>query len=54
MPRTIETCKVIEKQSYFYAKPKIINGKCEGYISNKKPHGLLATCTKCKFLYKGS
>lgn len=53
MKKTIENCKTIEKQSYYYAKPKVIDGKCEGYCSTKKPYNLLSACQKCKFLYIG-
>lgn len=52
MAKTIESCKTIEKQSYCYVNPKVIDGKCDGYCSSKKPYNLLAVCRKCKLLYK--
>lgn len=43
----------MEKKSYYYGKPNIVDGKCEGYSSSKRPYKLLAVCEKCKFVYGG-
>lgn len=50
MKKTIETCFVAKKKSYYFGQPKMVDGYCLGYLK-ERGEGVLSSCEKCSLFY---